>query len=218
MPWQTGETAIETWHYAFAPAGRGQRLDSIFDAAAGHRAGRADKVETGVPGRRVGEHLLMSAVVRLRNGVHTMRARDLAVEYPSVTLDTPALEAAQVLAASDLPGLIVIGEGGQVLVLPGTQVLRMAVPRYCQDDPTLARVIDEADVFARELDGRTVRECLPDQPPETPVVSGNATALEMAALMARTRSPLLAVTAADGSLAGVVTLHGLLDRILGDGA
>jgi CBS domain containing-hemolysin-like protein len=50
------------------------------------------------------------------------------------------------------------------------------------------------------------------------VVGGRATALELAALMARTHSPLVAVTHSDGSLAGVVTIHGLLDRILGERA
>ncbi|WP_020521611.1 CBS domain-containing protein [Catelliglobosispora koreensis] len=149
-----------------------------------------------------------------------MRAADLAVEYPTVTMSTPAIEAAQILAGGDLPGLIVVDDAGKPLVvLPGTQVLRLAVPSYCQDDPTLARVIDEAaaDVFVRELDGRTVQECLPDQPKEPPIVDGRATALEMSALMARTRSPLVAVTNPDGTLAGVVTMHALLDRILGDG-
>ena len=150
-----------------------------------------------------------------------MRASDLVVEYPTVTMSTPAAEAARILAGGDLPGLIVVDAVGRpLLVLPGTQVLRMAVPSYCQDDPTLARVIDEAaaDVFFRGLDGRTVRECLPDEPEELPVVGGGATALEMAALMARTHSPLIAVTNPDGTLAGVVTLHGLLDHVLGDGA
>ena len=150
-----------------------------------------------------------------------MRASDLAIEYPTATMQTPAIEAARILAGGDLPGLIVVdGAGKPLLVLPGTQVLRLAVPSYCQDDPTLARVIDEvaADVFIRELDGRTVQECLPDEPKEPPVVGGRATALEMAALMARTRSPLVAVTNTDGTLAGVVTMHALLDRILGDGA
>jgi hypothetical protein len=33
-------------------------------------------------------------------------------------------------------------------ILPGTQVLRLAVPRYCQDDPALARVVDEAHADA----------------------------------------------------------------------
>jgi hypothetical protein len=132
---------------------------------------------------------------------------------------TPAIDAARILASGDLPGLIVVDEVAKpLLVLPGTQVLRLAVPSYIQDDPTLARVVDEAaaDLFVRELDGRTVQECLPHEPKEPPVVNGRATALEIAALMARTRSPLVAVTNADGSLAGVVTMHALLDRILGD--
>ncbi|WP_117213518.1 CBS domain-containing protein [Allorhizocola rhizosphaerae] len=150
-----------------------------------------------------------------------MRASDLTVEYPTVTMSTPAIEAARILAGGDLPGLIVVDDDGKpLLVLPGTQVLRLAVPPYCQDDPALARVIDEAaaDVFIRELDGRTVQECLPEKPKELPVVEGRATALEMAAMMARTRSPLVAVTAADGTLAGVVTIHALLDRVLGESA
>jgi CBS domain-containing protein len=136
-------------------------------------------------------------------------------------MSTPAAEAARILASGDLPGLIVTDEANKpLLVLPGTQVLRMAVPQYCQDDPALARVVDEAaaDVFIRELGGRTVAQCLPERPKELPVVSGRATALELAALMARTHSPLVAVTHADGTLAGVVTIHGLLDRILGDHA
>jgi CBS domain-containing protein len=150
-----------------------------------------------------------------------MRASDLAVEYPTVTMSTPAIEAARILAGGDLPGLIVVDEQGlPLLVLPGTQVLRLAVPSYIQDDPALARVIDEAaaDVFVRELDGRTVQECLPVEPKEPPVVNGRATALEMSALMARTHSPLVAVTDEEGRLAGVVTMHALLDRIVGEQA
>lgn len=150
-----------------------------------------------------------------------MRASDLVVEFPTVTMSTPAIEAARLLAGADLPGLIVVdGEGKPLLVLPGTQVLRLAVPSYCQDDPTLARVIDEAaaDVFMRELHGRSVQECLPEQAKEPPIVDGEATALEMAALMARTRSPLVAVIDGQGRLAGVVTMHALLDRVVGNAA
>jgi CBS domain-containing protein len=148
-----------------------------------------------------------------------MRASDLAVEYPTVTMHTPAIEAARILAGGDLPGLIVVDEAGKpILVLPGTQVLRLAVPLYIQDDPPLARVIDEAtaDVFIRELDGRTVQECLPERPAEPPIVDLRATALQMAALMARIHSPLVAVTRPDGTLAGVVTIHALMDRILSE--
>lgn len=150
-----------------------------------------------------------------------MRAAQIAAEYPTVTFSTPAIEAALILARGDLPGLIVVDdEGKPKVVLPGTQVLRLAVPIYCQEDPTLARVVDEAaaDVFTRELANRTVKECLPAQPAELPVVEPDATALELASLMARTRSPLVAVAGEDGVLTGVVTLHALLDRVLGDGA
>ncbi len=146
-----------------------------------------------------------------------MRARDLAVEFPTVRPDTPVIEAARLLAGQDLPGLVVVdGDGRPRTILPGTQVLRMAVPAYCQEDPTLARVIDEAaaDLFVRELGDRTVAEGLPERPAELPVVRGEATALEIAALMARARSPLVAVVDRDGRLLGVVTLDGLLDRML----
>ncbi|MEV4109811.1 CBS domain-containing protein [Nonomuraea sp. NPDC049695] len=145
-----------------------------------------------------------------------MRARDLAVEFPTVTLDTPALEAAKLLAEQDLPGLILVDQNGcPCSILPGTQVLRLAVPAYCQDDPALARVVDEAhaDLFLRRLGGRTVRECLPEQPRELPVADMKATVLELAALMARTRSPLVAVVDG-GRLVGAVTLQSLLDHVL----
>ncbi|WP_248958291.1 CBS domain-containing protein [Sphaerisporangium perillae] len=145
-----------------------------------------------------------------------MHARDLVSGFPTVTADTSAVEAARLLAEQDLPGLIVVGDDGRPLcVLPGTQVLRLAVPRYCQDDPALARVIDEsqADLFVRALGGRTVRECLPEQPRELPITDPDATVLEVAALMARTHSPLVAVVDGD-RLLGAITLQTLLHRAL----
>ncbi|MGN9787810.1 CBS domain-containing protein [Nonomuraea sp. ZG12] len=145
-----------------------------------------------------------------------MRARDLLVPFPTVTLDTPVAEAARLLADQDLPGLIVVdGDGMPSSILPGTQVLRLAVPGYCQDDPALARVIDEAhaDTFLRVLADRTVREALPREKRELPVTDPDATVLEIAALMARTHSPLVAVVGERG-LEGAVTLQALMDRAL----
>ncbi|MEV8634412.1 CBS domain-containing protein [Streptosporangium sp. NPDC051023] len=145
-----------------------------------------------------------------------MRARDLVTDFPTVSLDSQVLEAARLLAAHDLPGLIVVdADGSPFSILPGTQVLRLAVPGYCQDDPALARVVDEAhaDTFLRSLAGRTVRECLPANPRELPITDPDATALEIAALMARTHSPLVAVVDG-GRLRGAVTLQALMDRML----
>jgi CBS domain-containing protein len=147
-----------------------------------------------------------------------MRAGDLAQPYPTVTLQTPALDAARLLAGQNLPGLIVVDDGGRPSsILPGTQVLRMAIPRYCLDDPALARVIDEAaaDVFVRGVGDRTVAECMPREARELPVVDPRATVLEVAAIMARTRSPLVAV-ATKNQLLGAITLDALLDRMLAE--
>jgi CBS domain-containing protein len=135
-------------------------------------------------------------------------------------MNTAAVEAARLMAETNLPGLVVVDQAGRpATVLPGTQVLRMVVPTYCQDDPALARVIDEphADLFWRELSGKTVADTLPDQPKELPVVDPDATTLEIAALMARTRSPLVAVAAKSGPMSGVITLDALLDRMLASG-
>lgn len=146
-----------------------------------------------------------------------MRAGDMASDFPVVALDTPAIESARLLADQNLPGLVVVDDRRRpVTILPGTQVLRMIVPGYFQDDPALARVVDEAhaDLFPRELADRTVRECLPAEHRELPVVDAAATVLEVAALMARARCPLVAVVGPDKSLSGVITLDALLDRML----
>jgi CBS domain-containing protein len=146
-----------------------------------------------------------------------MRARDLVVDFPTVLRTTRVVEAAQLLAQQDLPGLIVLDDDGRPLtVLPGTDVLQMAVPRYCQNDPALARVIDEAaaDVFAHQLGDATVAQALPHRTRELPVVDDGATALEIAALMARSGSPLVAVVDGRGAMVGAITLNGLLERVL----
>ncbi len=145
-----------------------------------------------------------------------MRARDLAVPFPAVGLDEDALTAARLMADRKLPGIVVChGDGTPHTILPGSQVLRFVIPRYVQDDEALARVIDEQaaeDMFA-ELAGRRVRDLLPREEYELPVVKGEDTVLEVAALMARAHSPLVAVVD-DGKLLGCVTVAALLDRYL----
>ncbi|WP_433074516.1 CBS domain-containing protein [Dactylosporangium sp. CA-052675] len=148
-----------------------------------------------------------------------MKARELAAEFPVVRLGTPALEAARLLAGQDLPGLIVLDEHGYPFtILAGTQVLRMAIPQYCQEDPALARVVDEpaADLLLRELGERTVAQALPPDKRELAVVAPDATVLEIAAVMARTRTPLVAVVDRQRHLLGAITLDALLDRMLAE--
>ena len=137
-------------------------------------------------------------------------------EYPLVGIDSDALDAARILATRRLPGLVVTEESGApYAILPASQVVRFVVPRYIQDDPSLAGVIDEpaADRIAAQLAGKTVRDLLPEHPAELPTVNADDTMLELAAIMARMRSPLVAVLD-EGAIIGVVTASRLLS-ILG---
>ncbi len=151
-----------------------------------------------------------------------MRARELATDYPMVTLDSDALEAARLLAAGRLPGVLVVdADGAPYAVLPASRLVKLLVPAYVIEDPALAAVVDEhhADRLCQSLAGRTVADTLPPEPRErtkASVADADDTALEVAALMARERSPLVAVVdPGDGNrLLGVITASHLLDRLL----
>jgi len=146
-----------------------------------------------------------------------VRARKLAEEYPVVDLDADAIEAARLLATHRLPGLVVTDgrTGKPYTILPASQVVRFLVPAYVQDDPSLAAVVDEplADQVARKLTGHRVRSMLPSTPKELPVVDADDTILEVAAIMARLRCPLVAVAEGNAVL-GVITAARLLEHAL----
>jgi CBS domain-containing protein len=144
-------------------------------------------------------------------------ARDLAVPCPSIGMDDDALDAVRMMAEHRMPGIVVCEPGGRpARILPGSQVLRFLIPRYVQDDVTLARVISEraSDRLLGELVGKKVRDVL-SRPPDVDLAVANPedTVLELAVLMARTHSPLVAVVEND-LLIGCVTLPRLLDVLL----
>ncbi len=147
-----------------------------------------------------------------------MRARTLAEPFPTVTTDTDAMDAARAMAAGRLPGLIVCTDDGRpYTVLPDSQMLRFLIPAYLQDEPGLARALDEqaSDELCRKLERSTVGDLLPDRRDldDLPVVDGDATALEVAAVMARMHSSLVAVVV-DDQVVGAITASRLLDYLL----
>ncbi|WKX68987.1 CBS domain-containing protein [Streptomyces sp. XD-27] len=153
-----------------------------------------------------------------------MRARDLAVEYPSVSLDSDALDAARLLAEQRLPGVLVMGDDGEpYALLPASRLVKLLVPGYVIEDPTLAAVVDEphADRMCEALAGRRVADCLAKERQKPSVADPDDTVLEVAALMARDRSPLVAVVErgsrkrGGSRLLGVITAAHLLERLLG---
>jgi CBS domain-containing protein len=145
-----------------------------------------------------------------------VKAEQIAEEFPEVALDSNALEAVRLLATRRLPGLVVTDTAGNpVTILPASQVVRLLVPPYVQDDPSLAGVLSEsmADRVADKLGGKTVNEVLPKPPPEMTTVKADDTIVEVAAAMARNRSPLVAVMGREG-LVGVITATRLLEVAL----
>lgn len=149
-----------------------------------------------------------------------MRARDLAQDLPAVGLEDTAWDAARLIATHRLPGIAVVDPHGRpVAVLPASQVLRFVVPAYIQDDPSLARVLDEASadqLCADGLTGKNVRDLLPAKGHRVELadIDSDATVVECAAEMARLRSPLLVVVDADGHVHGLLTASHLIEALL----
>jgi CBS domain-containing protein len=143
-------------------------------------------------------------------------AAEMDQEFPVVDVDSPALEAARMVAEHSLPGIVVLTADGQLYaVLPASQVVRFIVPRYVQDDPLLACVLAEsmADRAAERLGGKTIRELLPQRQLMLPAVNADETIIEVATIMGRLRSPLIAVMK-QGKLHGVITAPRLLAMAL----
>lgn len=145
-----------------------------------------------------------------------MHAAEMAEEYPVVELDSDALDAARLLAERRLPGLVVTDETGcPQSVLPASEVVQFLIPNYVRDDPSLAGVLNEsmADRVADKLAGKTVRSLLPEKAAELPRVNSDDTIVEVAAMMARLRCPLVAVMEGT-TLIGVVSASRLLELAL----
>ncbi len=107
-------------------------------------------------------------------------------------------------------------------------MVKVLVPAYLVEDPTLAAVVDEkhADRLCEAPAGRSVGDCLPGKAEPPPIADPDDTALEVAALMARVRSPLVAPAQKDKSgpggrekgrthLLGVITTSHQLHELLG---
>jgi CBS domain-containing protein len=145
-----------------------------------------------------------------------VQAAEIDEEFPVVGIDSPALEAVRMLAEHSLPGIVVLTADGQLYaVLPASEVVRFIVPSYVQDDPALAGVLAEstADRAAEKLGGKTVRELLPQHRLTLAAANADDTIIEVAAMMGRLRSPLIAVMK-QGKLHGVITAPRLLAMAL----
>jgi CBS domain-containing protein len=145
-----------------------------------------------------------------------MRARDLAVPYPLLPAAAPAAEAARLLAEEEVDAVFVERQGRLQGVVSDIGLLVRMLPSYVIEDPKLAHVMEEgaADLLWRRLEGRTAGELLLKGGGEVPQVDGDATLMEVAAVMAGAQAPMVAVREG-GRLIGGITSSALLTRLLG---
>ncbi|MFZ2501478.1 MAG: CBS domain-containing protein [Nocardioides sp.] len=148
-----------------------------------------------------------------------MRAEGLAEPIPTVTRATTGAAAAQLLAEYRLPGVVVADAAGiPQTVIPGSQLLRFALPRYVLDDPTLAHAFDESDAdqitealtevtIGQMLDDKSVQSLLP------PTVLADDTLIEVASVMAGAHLPLVLCRDREGNYVGTVLLSRVLAAI-----
>jgi len=144
-----------------------------------------------------------------------MRARDLAVPYPSLPVDAPAAEVARLLAEEQIDAVFVERQGQLQGVVSDIGLLARLLPGYIIEDPKLAQVLEEgaADLLWRRLERHTAAELLPKRGADVPQVDGDATLMEVAAVMAGAQAPLVAVREG-GRLIGEITSSALLTRLL----
>jgi CBS domain-containing protein len=150
-------------------------------------------------------------------------AHELAEPYTYVFTDDAAADAVRLLAEHKLPALLVVDRDDQpYAVVPASQLVGRLVSFDALHDPPAAAA---AGVEARALHdvpdrllGLTVATWLPRHRFTPPTVGPDASALDIAALMARTHMPLVTVMERDGDrawLSGAVTAARLMERLIG---
>ena len=147
-----------------------------------------------------------------------VRARDLAVQVPTVTPAESVWDAARIVASGPWASVVVVDAGQRLLaVLPGSQLVGLALPEYVRDDAALASVVDESfvDTMAPRLAAVTVAQALSDARHDPhPRVAVDATVTQIAETMADEETGVVVVVDDDQRVVGVVTAAAVL-RFLG---
>jgi CBS domain-containing protein len=146
-----------------------------------------------------------------------MRARDVMRAYPVLDKQTPADQAADQLAQSDVDVVFVVDGDRLAGIVTDLALLRFLLPRYVTEDAALARVLDEAAgrELWRALHGRTVADLLPADARDVPEVDIDDTVLWVAARMCTTGSFHVAVRD-HGDLVGGITSSAVITALRGN--
>jgi hypothetical protein len=145
-----------------------------------------------------------------------MKARDLSGPQPSVQVDTPASQAARIVAKIGVRAVMVLEADGRLAgILSDAVWLRHLLPSYVEETETLVGVLEEraAEMLRIRLEGRTAGDLLPENQEAHPEVEAGDTLIEVAFQMVRARSPLVAVREGDRIIGGI-TIDRLINELL----
>jgi CBS domain-containing protein len=153
-----------------------------------------------------------------------VRAHDIATTIRIVRRDQSVAEASQALADSGKTGLVVADEAGHpVGVITVLDVVRLALPEYLVDDPSLAAMLDEQSIHdvVAPLRNKTLAEVIADKTVrlrDLPDVDPDATMLEIAAVLVGSGCAVAALAGSAPSEPRFVTLPAVLQAVLADGS
>jgi CBS domain-containing protein len=142
-----------------------------------------------------------------------MHAAGVVETLPAAGPDDDVLSAIRMVCQHGLPGLVIADGQGEVIgCLSSIDLVRLALPRYLQDDPGLARVFDEqhADRVAAELVGIRIRDVAGRAMRHIPTARPRASLVEVGELMVQQNCPLVPVRKEGGGTLGIVTANRLL--------
>jgi CBS domain-containing protein len=147
-----------------------------------------------------------------------MKALGLVGPQETLRADAPAQEAAVVLSRIQTSAALVVDDHGFAGVVTEADLLEALLPSYVGQADALARVLEEAssERLWAGLEGRTVRDLMVSERDEEPVVDGDATLIEIASVMVRARTPIVAVVES-GRMVGGITIDHLLSHLIAAG-
>lgn len=144
-----------------------------------------------------------------------MKALGLAGPQETLRADASAEEAALVLSRIQTNAALVVDGDRFVGIVTDEDLLRALLPSYVEEADALARVLEEdsSEQLWQRLEGKTVRDLRAQGREEEPVVDGGATLVEVASVMVRAETPIVAVVE-DGRVVGGITIDHLLTHLL----
>jgi CBS domain-containing protein len=144
-----------------------------------------------------------------------VKALGLAGPQETLRADASAQEAALVLSRIQTSAALVVDGERFVGIVTDENLLRALLPSYVEEADALARVLEEdsSKQLWQRLEGRTVRDLIVRGREAEPVVDGGATLVEVASVMVRAETPIVAVVE-DGRLIGGITIDHLLTHLL----